>query len=304
MLDIRRQPIARLFSEGVQTEADGSVTDRRRRRTALFEESLAHAAARTLFGIGRAVHPLHVADVPVLLGFFLRPPRTVPADLPDPMQAAGRPEGFCGFAYDVSATALIEAYARGLYPKAYAGPLKWWAPAERMVVDPAVAQAPESVRGGLARRALEVSFDQDFDAVVAACARAEETFWQPSWMSPKVEHAYAELNEAGFAHSFEVRDGDGDLMAGGFGVAIGRVFVCEGTFGKIRDQRDLGLAVLNRHLALWGYAMHDAKAQVFGGFGFAPMARATYQQRLSSLLGGGRLGRWRVEIPCVHSLRH
>ena len=139
-----------------------------------------------------------------------------------------------------------------------------------------------------------VTFDRDFDAVVAACAKAEETFWRPCWMSPKVKHAYSALHDAGFAHCFEVRDTDGKLVAGGFGVAVGRVFVCESTFGKVRHWRDLGLTVLNRHLALWGFAMHDAKTQVIDGFGFAPIARETYQARLLTLLGGGRLGRWRA----------
>jgi leucyl/phenylalanyl-tRNA--protein transferase len=294
--NFRQQQVACMFSEGTLTEAPSSLADRRRRRAALFEESLAHAAARTIFGIGRAVHPSHIAELPFMLDFLLRAPKDLAAGLPDPVQAARRPDGLCGLARDLSVTTLMEAYARGLYPKAYAGPLKWWAPAERMVVDPGNAGTPKSVRSHLSRRALDlVTFDRDFDAVVAACAKAEETFWRPCWMSPKVKHAYSALHDAGFAHCFEVHDTDGTLVAGGFGVAVGRVFVCESTFGKVRHWRDLGLTVLNRHLALWGFAMHDAKAKVIDGFGFASMARETYQQRLLTLLGGGRLGRWRID---------
>ena len=215
--------------------------------------------------------------------FFCARQRISAAGLPDPVQAARRPDGLCGLARDLSVTTLMEAYARGLYPKAYAGPLKWWAPAERMVVDPGNAETPEAVRGHLQPPRPGVTFDRDFDAVVAACAKAEETFWRPCWMSPKVKHAYAALHDAGFAHCFEVRDTDGKLVAGGFGVAVGRVFVCESTFGKVRHWRDLGLTVLNRHLALWGFAMHDAKTQVIDGFGFAPIARETYQERLAHL---------------------
>lgn len=284
-----------MFSEGTQSEPPFSLADRRRRRAVLFEESLAHAAARTLYGIGRALYPSHIAELPFMLGFLLRRQKDFPGGLPDPGQAARRPDGLCGPVRDLSATHLMEAYARGLYPQAYAGSLQYWAPAKRMVVDPGDTKIPKSVRGHLRRRALEVTFDHDFDAVVAACAAADETFWRPCTMSPQAKHAYAALHEAGFAHSFEVRDSDGKLLAGGFGVAVGRVFVTESTFGKVRHWRDLGLTVLNRHLALWGFALHDSKIQVFDGFGFAPLARETYMERLVTLLGGGRIGRWRVD---------
>jgi leucyl/phenylalanyl-tRNA--protein transferase len=293
--DFRHQQVVCLFSEGTQAEAPSSWADRRRRRAVLFEESLAHAAARTLFGAGRALHPCRIADLPFMLALLLRRPKTLCAGLPDPRQAARRPDGFCGLAGDLSAARLMEAYARGLYPKAYAGPLKYWAPAQRMVVDPGNARMPDSLRGQLRRGALEVTFDRDFDAVVAACAKAEETLWRPCWMSPKIKHAYAALHDAGYAHCFEVRQPDGKLVAGGFGVAVGRVFVSESMFGEHRHQRDLGLTVLNRHLALWGFAMHDAKTQVIDDFGFAPIARQTYQEQLATLLGGGRPGRWRVD---------
>ena len=96
----------------------------------------------------------HIAELPFMLDFLLRAPKDLAAGLPDPVQAARRPDGLCGLARDLSVTTLMEAYARGLYPKAYAGPLKWWAPAERMVVDPGNAETPKSVRGQLSRRAL------------------------------------------------------------------------------------------------------------------------------------------------------
>lgn len=284
-----------MFSEGTQTEAPLSPVDRRRRRAALFNESLTHASARVLFGIGRALSPMHIAELPSVLGFLLRGKKGLLAGLPDPQRAARRPQGLCGIVRDLGVTTLMEAYARGLYPKAYAGPLKWWSPVDRMVVEPAAANIPKPVRGHLRRRALDVVFDRDFDAVVEACARGEETFWRPHWMSPKVKHAYAELHEAGFAHSFEVRERDGKLVAGGFGVAVGRVFITESTFGEVWHWRDLGVTILHRHLAHWGFAMHDMKARALPNFGFAPMTRETYQAQLLTLLGGGRLGRWQVD---------
>ena len=38
----------------------------------------------------------------------------------------------------------------GFIPQAYVGPLKWWAPVERMVVEPADANIPQAVRGHFA----------------------------------------------------------------------------------------------------------------------------------------------------------
>ena len=293
--DIRRQQVAYMFSEGMQNEIPSSLAERRQRRRALFDERPSHAAAREIFGICRALSPAHIADLPFLVHFLLRGSHNLTAGRPDPADATRRPDGLCGLVRDLAVTHLMEAYARGLYPQAYAGPLKWWAPAERLVLDPAEANIPKPVRGHLRRRTLEVAFDRDFDAVVAACARNEETLWRPCWMSPKIKHAYADLYDAGFAHSFEVRDEEGKLIAGGFGIAVGRVFVTESTFGKVSHWRDLGLVVLHRHLASWGFAMHDMKGQAPEGFGFALMPREAYQTQLLTLLGGGKLGRWRVD---------
>jgi leucyl/phenylalanyl-tRNA--protein transferase len=293
--DVRQQQVAFMFSEGTQSEVPSSLADQRRRRCTLFDQRPSQAAAREIFGFCRALSPSHIADLPFLVHFLLRRPHHLTAGLPDPADATRRPDGLCGLVRDLSVTHLMEAYARGLYPKAYAGPFKWWAPAERLVVDPAEAKTPKATRGHLRRRSFAVAFDRDFDAVVAACARSEETLWRPCWMNPQIKHAYADLHDAGFAHSFEVRGEDGKLIAGGFGIAVGRVFVTESTFGKVGHWRDFGLTVLHRHLALWGFAMHDMKAQAPEGFGFAPIARATYQAQLLTLLGGGKLGRWRVD---------
>ena len=51
-----------------------------------------------------------------------------------------------------------------------------------------------------------------------------------TWITPKMMWAYAALHDAGLAHSYEVWNEGGELVAGNYGVAVGRVFVGESMF--------------------------------------------------------------------------
>ena len=48
-----------------------------------------------------------------------------------------------------------------------------------------------------------VTFDQDFEQVIAACA-ARRGRWHLTWITPRIMRVYADAFDAGEAHSFEV----------------------------------------------------------------------------------------------------
>jgi leucyl/phenylalanyl-tRNA--protein transferase len=92
-------------------------------------------------------------------------------------------------------------------------------------------------------------------------------------------HLYASLHDQGYAHSFELWDEAGKLVGGGYGVAIGKVFVTESQFSRVRDASKIGFQVLNHHLALWGFVLNDVKsfAPHFDNMGFRHISRKEYE---------------------------
>ncbi len=52
-----------------------------------------------------------------------------------------------------------------------------------------------------------MTFDRDFEGMIAACAG----HWHLTWITPGIMRAYAELFDAGHAHSFEVWNERGEF---------------------------------------------------------------------------------------------
>ena len=293
-IDLRLNQFGSLFSEGIEADAL-TRADLRRRRNALFAESLRQRAARIAGVAMHALQPGKFRDLTATVDVTLREGFIKPAGLPDPSRALTHPDGLCGVIGDLSPEALIDAYSAGLHPRPLLGVLAWWSPSYRMVVAPGQAKIPGGVRGHLRKGDLQVSFDKDFDEVLARCAATARERYDGSAHPPALMKAYGALHDAGLAHSFEVRE-RGRLIAGGFGVGAGSVFVTEQTFGSTRDAVDLGLVVLNRHLTCWGFVLHDGKTDLhFADFNARSMPRAAYLDKLPSLMGGGKVGRWSVD---------
>ena len=104
------------------------------RRDTLFRETMLEAAERWTLGLAWGLTPKRIAGVPALLRMCAR--ETLAADyaLPDPERALAAPAGLAGIVHDLTLPKLLEAYRRGLYPLAHAGPLKWWSPPERSLL--------------------------------------------------------------------------------------------------------------------------------------------------------------------------
>jgi leucyl/phenylalanyl-tRNA--protein transferase len=197
---------------------------------------------------------------------------------------------------------LFQAYSSGLYPWCHAGPVKWWAPRTRCVANPRDIPVGKAARRDAKRGAFKFTLDRDFDAVIAACAAPRGGRLPLTWITPKIMWAYAALHDAGLAHSYEVWNADGELVAGGYGVAVGRVFVGESMFTRASGAGAFGLAVLHRHLAHWGFALHDAKlpSAHLSSLGFRQMPREEYAAYLAGGSAASRPGLWQsVPILCT-----
>ena len=294
-IDLRLNHFGSLFSEGIEHDAVTSRAELRRRRNDLLGETVPQRAARAAAVALHALRPDKLRDLAATVDCVLREGFIKTAGMPDPSRALTHPDGLCGLVADLSPETLIEAYSAGLHPRPLLGQTAWWSPSYRVIVTPGQAKIPQGVRGHLRKGDLSVTLDRDFDQVLAACAAEARQRFDGSALSPALMKAYAALHDAGFAHSFEVRE-RGELVAGGFGVGVGSVFVTEQTFGEARTSIDVGLVVLTRHLTRWDYAMHDGKTNLwFERFGGRVLARDAYLAKLSVNLGGGRTGRWSVD---------
>jgi leucyl/phenylalanyl-tRNA--protein transferase len=264
-------------------------------------EGLSETLQRWVFGVSWSLKPPRLYGVPATLlmvakycaGFGLKP-----GVLPDPADGLRHPDGLAGICTDMSAPTLRAAYAKGLFPFAHVGPKKWWAPRQRMALFFAEFRIEKNLRRRMRQNDLLVTFDQDFDAVIRACAEKRPGRLHLTWVTPDVIKAYTAAFEAGLAHSVEVWDRSGQLVGGAYGISVGRVFFTESQFTRQRDASKVGFAVLNCHLQRWGYLLNDAKHQTnyLSQLGFKLIPRDAFNALLAkACAASGHPGRWAVD---------
>jgi leucyl/phenylalanyl-tRNA--protein transferase len=268
------------------------------RRAALFRESLTEKATRWTLGLAWALMPGRISGLPNLARLCFHELLAPDYALPDPERALANPPGLAGIAHDLSLPTLLAAYRRGLYPLAHIAPLKWWSPPQRSVLFFKNFHISNNLRRLMRQDRYSVTFDRDFDGVIAACAGRRQGRWHLTWITPRIMRAYAEAYDAGYAHSFEVWNKAGELVAGGYGFAIGGSFTAESQFTHESNASRIGMTVLNWHLAHWGYRFNDGKliGTLWENMGFRDVPRREFLGLLSEAVRmPGKSGRWQVE---------
>jgi leucyl/phenylalanyl-tRNA--protein transferase len=268
------------------------------RRSALFRESLGRKAARWALGTAWSLMPGRISGLPNLARLCFHELLAPDYALPDPERALDNPPGLAGIVHDLSLPTLLAAYRRGLYPLAHIAPLKWWSPPQRSVLLFKDFHISNNLARLMRQERYSVTFDRDFEAVIAACAGQRQGRWPLTWITPRIMHVYAEAYDAGFAHSFEVWNKAGALVAGGYGMAIGGSFTAESQFTHESNASRVGMTVLTWHLARWGYRFNDGKllGPLWANMGFHNMPRRDYLTLLAKAINApGKPGRWQVE---------
>lgn len=141
---------------------------------------------------------------------------------------------------DVDPGTLLAAYRCGLFPMPMetGGPMAWWSPDPRGVLDPGGMRISRSLRRSRAR--YEIRVDTAFPEVLEACADPAR---EHGWIDGRIASAYVDLHRLGWAHSVEAWDADG-LAGGLYGVAIGGLFAGESMFHRRIDASKVALAGL------------------------------------------------------------
>jgi leucyl/phenylalanyl-tRNA---protein transferase len=184
---------------------------------------------------------------------------------------------------------VMRAYRRGIFPWPVEGwPLTWFCPRERAVLD--FADLHVSRRLARERRASRLRFtlDEDFRAVVAACALAPRPEQEGTWITRDIFESYCELHREGHAHSVEAWAG-GELVGGLYGVDAGGAFAGESMFYLRPNASKLALLHLVEHLSARGLSWIDVQVMTphMRALGAKLIPRAAFLERLSAALASG-----------------
>jgi leucyl/phenylalanyl-tRNA--protein transferase len=209
------------------------------------------------------------------------------APFPPPERACTEPDGLLAIGGGLEPERLLRAYAEGIFPWYEAGqPLLWWSPDPRAVFETDRMHLPRRLARRLRQLDWTVHADHDFDAVIRACASIPRRGQRGSWITPAMQAAYTALHACGHAHSIEVRDGDGTLIGGLYGVAVGQLFSGESMFSRAPGASQVALLALARRLSAWGWPLLDAQLMNphTARFGAVEWPRATYLARIGPLV--------------------
>lgn len=130
---------------------------------------------------------------------------------------------------------------------------------------------------------LKVTFNQDFSAVIDACASSHDG----TWISHSIQALYTELHSRGQAHSIEIWDED--VLAGGlYGVTQGRAFFGESMFSKQTNASKLALIELVEHLISRDFILLDTQflTDHLKSMGAIEITQAEYLEKLKVALIG------------------
>ncbi len=185
--------------------------------------------------------------------------------------------------FEITVDILLRAYSIGLFPMAEtsdSSTLFWVDPKERGIFPLDELIVSKSLAKTLRADRFEVRADENFDAVVLACANREKT-----WINAEIRRLYSELFEAGRAHSIEVL-ADGALVGGLYGVSLGAAFFGESMFHLARDASKVALVHLVARLRLGGYRLLDTQFVTphLASLGAVEVPRSAYLQMLGRAL--------------------
>jgi leucyl/phenylalanyl-tRNA--protein transferase len=167
------------------------------------------------------------------------------------------PNGLLAAGGDLTTARLLAAYRRGIFPWYQQGqPILWWSPDPRAVLWPQEIHISRSLRRRLRSNRYQVSFDQNFDAVIRFCAATRAD--SGTWITADVICAYTELHRAGYAHSVEIWC-DAELAGGLYGVELGAMFFGESMFSLRSDASKVALIKLARLAVQHDFALIDCQ---------------------------------------------
>ena len=175
-----------------------------------------------------------------------------------PVQEASS-EGILAFGGDLSPERLLLAYRNGIFPWFEEDqPILWWSPNPRMVLFLDELIVSKSMRTILNRNTFQVTFNQNFRAVISHCQKIKRDGQNGTWITNEMIEAYCKLNELGIAKSVEVWQND-QLVGGLYGIDLGHVFCGESMFSIVSNASKVAFIALVKQLEESNYKLLDCQ---------------------------------------------
>ncbi|RDK11079.1 leucyl/phenylalanyl-tRNA--protein transferase [Cupriavidus lacunae] len=209
--------------------------------------------------------------------------------------------GLLAASRELSPQRLLLAYRQGIFPWYSSGqPVLWWSTDPRMVLAPPALRISVNLRKTL-RRVLrdadwEIRVDDDFLAVMRACATTPRDGQDGTWITDDIIGAYGTLHRKGMAHSVESWY-RGERVGGLYGVALGRMFFGESMFAHRTDASKIALAALCAFLGNHGVAMIDCQQETdhLASLGAHPIPRAEFVAHVRAATAQPAISPWRFD---------
>lgn len=173
------------------------------------------------------------------------------------MLVDGKEEGLVAIGGDLSPDNLIKCYKNGIFPWFMErNILFWFCPNPRMILLPNEFKFSRSLNKSY--NTFEYSINQDFGAIIKACARAKRKKQSGTWINKEYIKAYTALHHLNKALSVEVWQ-DGELVGGLYGVYIKPIFFGESMFHLKTDASKAALAYLVNQCQELGIKLIDCQ---------------------------------------------
>lgn len=189
---------------------------------------------------------------------------------------------------------LLKAYASGIFPMADArdDPDTFWVePKARAVIPLDNFQLSRSLRKTIRSDRFRVTTDAAFADVIDICATQAEDR-KETWINAKIEEAFNQLHQLGYAHSVECwkadeTTGEDRLVGGLYGLAIGGAFCGESMFSRTRDASKVALAWLVARLKVGEFQLLDCQfmTEHLASLGAIEISQEAYVENLKKVRG-------------------
>lgn len=158
---------------------------------------------------------------------------------------------------DLTPARILQAYSQGIFPWFEPGcPILWWSPNPRLILNPHEMILSRSLKKSL-KKPYKFSIDTAFAQVITSCAVYSDRV-NKTWITDEMIEAYTTLHDMGYAHSFEVWDGE-SLIGGLYGISLGKAFFGESMFHTVTDASKIALYHLCQTMQAWDFDFIDCQ---------------------------------------------
>ncbi|TVQ65331.1 MAG: leucyl/phenylalanyl-tRNA--protein transferase [Balneolaceae bacterium] len=179
---------------------------------------------------------------------------------------------------------LLDGYRHGAFPMSEYREdpnVEWFSAKVRGILPIETFRVSKNVQRIIRQGRFSCRVNMAFREVIEHCADRDST-----WISDLIIDSYEVLHLAGYAHSVEIYNRDGDLAGGLYGVSLGAAFFGESMFRKEAEADKAALWYCHQILKDNGFVLWDT--QFYTGhlaqFGCTEVSVLEYDKRLQKAI--------------------